>query len=297
MLVSEAIQSTLGYFLLYTFLHLFIPLPCFLVFFHLSGRRSQYFPSRPSDRFCHYFPATVVPASSCSSSIKDTPFLKASQQCSSFSFHHLVFPWLHFYTLPLLHLQCHPADHHPMLFSHVLSCRYLAITNFFEVKSPTHDVVNLGAPSPALIRHPLFLFLLDVCMHTSVCIHDSHVLFAKCTSICPSAFLSLRPCSPIIDSSSTCSLKSAPIRILSSFGTKSTSYHELSLSRNCPFLPRCSLLVGHTHCQPSLYARMSLHLQLYIRDSVWCPFYLNEIRINKYNDVLITMQIKMNFLF
>ena len=118
------------------------------------------------------------------------------------------------------------------------NCTFSSSSSFFTL----HRLIYLCTFSTTFIRHPLFIFLLEISIDNRQ-IPKSKIqkLFPKSTTIDPFLFLVSAPYLPIISSSlmfpsPTCPLRSAPRTILSRFDTLSINHPGLLKNH---FSPPC----------------------------------------------------------
>ena len=70
--------------------------------------------------------------------------------------------WLHFLCFFPFHQKSHFAYHHTVLLCNALIHYYLTIAHFLHVPFSAHHIIYLGTFSATFIRHPVFIFLLEI---------------------------------------------------------------------------------------------------------------------------------------
>ena len=70
--------------------------------------------------------------------------------------------WLYFLCFFLFHHETHFAYHHTLLLCDTLIQYYLTIAHFLQVPPSAHHIIYLVTFSSTLIRHPVFIFLLEI---------------------------------------------------------------------------------------------------------------------------------------
>ena len=70
--------------------------------------------------------------------------------------------WLYFLCFFLFQHKNHFANHHTVPLCDTLIQYYLTITHFLQVPPSAHHIIYLGTFSSTLIRHPVFIFLLEI---------------------------------------------------------------------------------------------------------------------------------------
>ena len=138
--------------------------------------------------------------------------------------------WLYFLCLFLFHRKSHFAYHHTVLLCNTLIHYYLTITHSVSA----HRIIYLGAFSATFIRHPVFIFLLEISINN----RQIHPLFQNSQPLILPYFLFQYRTSPLFPHflCFPCPLRSAPRTILSSFGTLSINP---SRSPHKSFSPPC----------------------------------------------------------
>ena len=69
---------------------------------------------------------------------------------------------LYFLCFFLFHHKSHFSYHHTVLLCDTLIQYYLTIAHFLQVPPSAHHIIYLGTFSSTLIRHPVFIFLLEI---------------------------------------------------------------------------------------------------------------------------------------
>ena len=95
----------------------------------------------------------------------------------------------------LFHYKNHFAYHHTVLLCDTLIHYYLTITHFLQVPPSAHHIIYLGTFSSTLVRHPEFIFLLEISIdnrqiHLFSKIHNHYSFLISCSSpLSPHYFL------------------------------------------------------------------------------------------------------------